>query len=298
MTMTSNPLGIPASAPWAVAPDSVAGHRNVRSRRAAADHDRRSATEADRVARTLRERRLFARYRTRGDLAARDELVTQFLPLATGLARRYHRGAEPLDDLVQVASLGLLKAIDRFDPERGTAFSSFAVPTIAGELKRYFRDKGWALRVPRDLQELAQRVGRTTDRLINELGRPPTVAEIAGTLEITPEQVLEAREAATAYRAESLDHPVGDDQDASPVVDTLGADEPGYLQAERSATLEAMMGVLSEREREILRLRFVEDLTQSEIGQRIGLSQMHISRLLRQAVARLSEAAQPRETPA
>jgi RNA polymerase sigma-B factor len=298
MTMTSNPLGIPASAPSALAPAPVAGHRNVRSRRAAADHDRRSATEADRLAPTLRERRLFARYRTRGDLAAREELVKRFLPLATGLARRYHRGAEPLDDLVQVASLGLLKAIDRFDPARGTAFSSFAVPTIAGELKRYFRDKGWALRVPRDLQELAQRVGRTTDRLVHEFGRTPTVAEVAGALEITPEQVLEAREAATAYRAESLDHPFGDDRDATSVVDTLGADEPGYLQAEQSATLEAMMWVLSDREREVLRLRFVEDLTQSEIGLRLGLSQMHISRLLRQAVARLSEAAQPSESPA
>jgi RNA polymerase sigma-B factor len=296
MTMTSNPEGISASAPRAVAPATVAGDRKVRSRRAAADHDRRSATEAERLARTLRERRLFARYRTRGDLAARDELVKRFLPLATGLARRYHGGAEPLDDLVQVAALGLLKAIDRFDPERGTAFSSFAVPTIAGELKRYFRDKGWALRVPRDLQELAQRVGRATDGLVHELGRTPTVAEIAGALEITPEQVLEAREAATAYRAESLDHPVGDDLDATPVVDTLGADEPGYLQAEQSATLQAMMWVLSDREREILRLRFVEDLTQSEIGHRLGLSQMHISRLLRQAVARLSEAAQPSET--
>jgi RNA polymerase sigma-B factor len=145
---------------------------------------------------------------------------------------------------------------------------------------------------------LAQRVGRTTDRLVHELGRTPTVAEIAGALEITPEQVLEAREAATAYRAESLDHPVGDDHDATPVVDTLGADEPGYLQAEQSATLEAMMSVLSDREREVLRLRFVEDLTQSEIGHRVGLSQMHVSRLIRQAVARLSEAAQPSETPA
>jgi RNA polymerase sigma-B factor len=172
------------------------------------------------------------------------------------------------------------------------------VPTIAGELKRYFRDKCWALRVPRDLQELAQRVGGTTDRLVHELGRTPTVAEIAGALEIAPEQVLEAREAATAYRAESLDHAVGDDQDATPVVDTLGVDEPGYLQAEQSATLQAMMCVLSDREREVLRLRFAEDLTQSEIGHHVGLSQMHISRLLRQAVARLTEAAQPSETPA
>src|SRR3954453_18719949 len=248
--------------------------------------------------RALRDRQLFARYRRRGERAARDELVKRFLPLATRLAQRYHRGVEPLDDLVQVASVGLLNAIDRFDPERGTAFSSFAVPTIAGELKRYFRDKGWALRVPRDLQELAQRVNRTGDRILHELGRTPTVAEIAGALEITPEQVLEAREAATAYRTESLDQHFGDDQDATRVVDTLGADEPGYLQAEQSATLEAMMWVLSDREREVLRLRFVEDLTQSEIGHRVGLSQMHISRLLRQAVARLSEAAQPSKTPA
>jgi RNA polymerase sigma-B factor len=290
MTMTSNPLRMPASAPWAVATATIAGHRNVRSRRA--------ATEADRVARTLQERQLFARYRSRGDLATRDALVKRFLPLATRLAQRYHRGAEPLDDLVQVASVGLLKAIDRFDPERGAAFSSFAVPTIAGELKRHFRDKGWALKVPRDLQESAQQVNRTTDRLGHELGRTPTVAEIADALGITPEQVLEAREAATAYRPESLDHASGADQDAGPVVDTLGADEPGYLQAEHSATLEAMLWVLSDREREIVRLRFAEDLTQSEIGHRFGLSQMHISRLLRQAVARLSEAAQPRETPA
>jgi len=224
--------------------------------------------------------------------------VERFLPLATGLARRYQRGVEPLDDLVQVASVGLLKAIDRFDAARGTAFSSFAVPTIAGELKRYFRDKGWALRVPRDLQELAQRVGRTTDRLVHELGRAPTVTDVAGALGITPEQVLEAREAATAFRAESLDRPCRDDQDASPVVDTLGADEPGYLRAEQSATLEAMMRVLSDREREVLRLRFAEDLTQSEIGRRVGVSQMHVSRLLRQAVTRLRETAQASEPSA
>jgi RNA polymerase sigma-B factor len=296
--MTSTTLCIPARAPRAVAPAAAARRRNVRSRRATAEHDRGSATEADRVARTLRERQLFARYRGRDDPAARDELVKRFLPLATSLAQRYHRGAEPLDDLVQVASLGLLKAIDRFDPERGFAFSSFAVPTIVGELKRYFRDKGWALRVPRDLQELTQRVNGTTARLVDELGRAPTVAEIAGALGITAEEVLEARQAATAYRAESLDQPLGDSQDATSVVDTLRADEPGYLQAEQSATLEAMLSVLSDREREILRLRFAEDLTQSEIGQRVGVSQMHVSRLLRQAVTRLRENAQPSETPA
>jgi RNA polymerase sigma-B factor len=295
--MTSNPRRTPANAPSVAAPAPVAGQRDVRSRRAAAGDDRRSATDADRAARRLRKRQLFARYRSRGDLSARDELVERFLPLARRLAQRYHRGGEPLDDLVQVASVGLLQALDRFDPERGTAFSSFAVPTIAGELKRYFRDKGWALRVPRDLQELTQRVKRTTDRLVRDLARTPTVAEVAEALEITAEQVLEAREAATAYRAESLDRPSYDDDEATSVADTLGADEPGYVQAEQAATLRAMALVLSDREREVLRLRFAEDLTQSEIGRRVGLSQMHVSRLLRQAVARLRETALPSPPP-
>jgi RNA polymerase sigma-B factor len=271
----------------------------VRSRPGAANDGRRNGAGADRLARTLKERGLFARYRERDDQAARDALVARFLPLATKLARRYHRGNEPLEDLVQVASVGLLKAIDRFDPERGIAFSSFAVPTIAGELKRHYRDKGWAVRVPRDLQELALRVDRASDRLARRLARAPTVSEIADDLGVTIEQVLEAHEAAAAYRADSLDRPVsGEDQDAIRVVDTLGGDEPGYGQAEDSATVESMVSILSDREREILRLRFVEDLTQSEIGHRMGVSQMHISRLLRQAVARLREAAQLSEEPA
>lgn len=297
MSTTPNPPSIGASAPWAGA-RVVGPSRDTRPRRAAGNHDRRSVTEGERRARRLRERQLFARYRGRHDLTARDELVEQFLPLAKGLAQRYRRGAEPLEDLVQVASVGLLKAIDRFDPERGTAFSSFAVPTIAGELKRYFRDKGWAIKVPRDLQELAQRVDRTTDRLLHELLRAPTVTEIADDLGVTLEQVLEAREAAGAHRAESLDRPCSDDQDATRIADTLGAPEPGYLQAEHAATLEAMMSVLSDREREILRLRFAEDLTQSEIGRRVGVSQMHISRLLREAITQLRETAQPSENPA
>jgi RNA polymerase sigma-B factor len=261
--------------------------------------DRRNGAGDDRLARTFKERRLFAQYRERDDQAARDALVDRFLPLATQLARRYHRGGEPLEDLVQVASMGLLKAIDRFDPARGIAFSSFAVPTIAGELKRHFRDKGWSMRVPRDLQELALRVDRATERLVHELGRAPTAAEIAHDVGVSIEQVLEAREAAAAYRAESLERPRSDDdQDGTQVVDTLGGDDPGYRQAEHSATLERMMSILSDREREILRLRFGEDLTQSEIGDRVGLSQMHISRLLRQAVARLREAAESSEEPA
>jgi RNA polymerase sigma-B factor len=285
-------------APRPGGPVPVAVSTNVRSRRGAVN-DRRNGAGDDRLARTLKERQLFARYRGRDDQAAREALVERFLPLATELARRYHRGGEPLDDLVQVASVGLLKAIDRFDPARGTAFSSFAVPTITGELKRYFRDKGWSVRVPRDLQELAVRVDRTTDRLVHKLGRPPTASDIAEDLGVSIEQLLEAREAAAAYRADSLDSSCSDDeQDGMQVVDTLGGDDPGYGQAEHSATVEPMMSVLSDREREILRLRFAEDLTQSEIGDRVGLSQMQVSRLLRQAVARLRQAAESSEQPA
>jgi RNA polymerase sigma-B factor len=260
--------------------------------------DHHNGAGGERLGRAIEERRLFARYRERGDQAVRDALVERFLPLAAGLARRYHRGAEPLEDLVQVASVGLLKAIDRFDPARGTAFSSFAVPTIAGELKRHYRDKGWSVRVPRDLQELAARVDRAADRLVHELGRVPTASEIADDVEVSTEQVLEAREAAAAYRADSLDRACSDDQDGTHVLDTLGGEEPGYRQAEQSATVASMMAALSEREREILRLRFAEDLTQSEIGDRVGLSQMHISRVLRQAIVRLREAAESSERSA
>jgi RNA polymerase sigma-B factor len=245
----------------------------------------------DRVGRTAEDRRLLERYHRHGDPAAREALVERFLPLARQLARRYQRGGEPLDDLVQVASLGLLKAIDRFDPDRPTAFSSFAVPTILGELKRHFRDRGWSVRVPRDLQEMTVRVDRTAEELARELGRAPTPAEIAEHIGITTEQVLEAREAAGAYRAVSLDRPRDEDEDDASGAEWMGVEDPGFGLAEDAATVERLMVVLSEREREVLRLRFGEDLTQSEIGMRIGVSQMHVSRLIRQAVGRLRAAA-------
>src|SRR5829696_2554867 len=167
-----------------------------------------------RAARAKEDRRLLVRYHDEGDPVAREQLVERFLPLARQLARRYQRGGEQLDDLVQVASLGLLKAIDRFDPERETAFSSFAVPTILGELKRHFRDKGWSVRVPRDLQELAVKLEPTNEALSRELGRAPTTGELAERLGVTVEQVLEGREAAGAYRAVSLDRP-RDEEDES-----------------------------------------------------------------------------------
>lgn len=245
----------------------------------------------DRVARSIEDRRLLERYHREGDPAAREALVERFLPLARQLARRYQRAGEPLDDLIQVGSLGLLKAIERFDPGRETAFSSFAVPTILGELKRHFRDKGWSIRVPRDLQELAVKVDRVGEDMSRELGRAPTTVEMAERLRVTPEQVLEAREAAGAYRAVSLDRPRNDDEEGE-LVDAFGAEDHGYAVAEDAATVQRLMRVLTEREREVLRLRFEEDLTQSEIGIRVGVSQMHVSRLIRQSVARLRETAE------
>jgi RNA polymerase sigma-B factor len=246
----------------------------------------------DRAARAQEDRRLLIRYHREGDPAAREQLVTRFLPLARQLARRYQRGGEQLDDLIQVASLGLLKAIDRFDPARETAFSSFAVPTILGELKRHFRDKGWSVRVPRDLQELAVKVDRVGDEMSRELGRAPTPAELAERTSTTLEQVLEAREASAAYRAVSLDRPRSEeDEEGDSFADAFGVVDPGFGLAEDAATVERLMRVLSDREREVLRLRFEEDLTQSEIGQRVGVSQMHVSRLIRQSIARLRDEA-------
>jgi RNA polymerase sigma-B factor len=246
----------------------------------------------DRAARAQEDRRLLIRYHREGDPAAREQLVTRFLPLARQLARRYQRGGEQLDDLIQVASLGLLKAIDRFDPARETAFSSFAVPTILGELKRHFRDKGWSVRVPRDLQELAVKVDRVGDEMSRELGRAPTPAELAERTGTTLEQVLEAREASAAYRAVSLDRPRSEeDEEGDSFADAFGVVDPGFGLAEDAATVERLMRVLSDREREVLRLRFEEDLTQSEIGQRVGVSQMHVSRLIRQSIARLRDEA-------
>ena len=254
---------------------------------------------ADRAVRAREDRRLLERLHRHGDQAARAALVERFLPLARQLARRYQHGGEQLDDLVQVASLGLLKAIDRFDPARETAFSSFAVPTILGELKRHFRDKGWSVRVPRDLQELAVRVDRVSDELGRELGRAPTLGELAERTGASTEQVLEAREASAAYRAISLDRPHDDDDESDGgMADSVGIEDPGFGLAEDAATVERLMRVLSEREREVLRLRFAEDLTQSEIGARVGVSQMHVSRLIRQAVARLRDAAEDEPAPA
>jgi RNA polymerase sigma-B factor len=243
--------------------------------------------------RAREDRALFERYLRDGDRSAREALVERFLPLARQLARRYQRADEPLDDLVQVASLGLLKAIDRFDPERAVAFSSYAVPTILGELKRHFRDRTWSVRVPRDLQELALRVDRTVASLSRDLHRAPSVGEISAAVGASEEQVLEALEASGAYRATSFDapRPGGDDDAGDTMGDAVGREDVGFGLAEDRATLDRLLAAIGEREREVLRLRFVEDLTQAEIGERIGVSQMQISRLIRQSLGRLRSAA-------
>ena len=241
------------------------------------------------------DRDLFARYREHGDGAARDELVERFMPLARRLAARYQRAEEPFEDLVQVAALGLVKAVDRYDPARGTAFSSFAVPTITGELRRYFRDHTWAIHVPRELQERTLEVQRARERLWSELGRSPTVSEVANAIGAHEETVLEALQVASAYRAGSLDQPRrSDEDDQESVGAAIGDEDPAYELAEERARLQPLTRILTDREREVLRLRFAEDLTQAEIGERIGVSQMQISRLIRQSLARLRETAQKR----
>jgi RNA polymerase sigma-B factor len=219
--------------------------------------------------------------------------VHAFLPLANAQARHYRGcGHVPVDVLEQVAAIGLLNAIDRFDPERGIAFSSYAVPTIVGEVKRYFRDKGWAVRVPRELQERALLVEKAGEQLERERGRVATVEQIAQRIGVTAEQALEARLASRAHHGVSLDRPAGDgDDEAHTLGDGLGFTDPGFGRAESSMTFERLLSALDERQRTILRLRFREDLTQREIAERVGLSQMHVSRIIRQAVTQLHASA-------
>jgi RNA polymerase sigma-B factor len=234
---------------------------------------------------------LLAAYHFDRDPSAREELVRRFLPFARKLALRYVHSREPLDDLVQVASVGLLNAIERFEPGRGKKFTSFAAPTIMGELKRHFRDKGWTIHVPRDLQERALAVSRHTERLSALLGRSPTLEELGTAINCTIEQVMEAIDAAHNYHPASLDAPVTHDgEDHCALAETLGNDDDGFELAEHRQALAASWSTLSDVEREVLSLRLVHELTQREISQRIGCSQMHVSRLLRRSMSRLDAA--------
>jgi RNA polymerase sigma-B factor len=227
---------------------------------------------------------LLRRWHRHGDRTAREEAVQLLLPLARALARRYANKGEPLDDLEQVACVGLLKAIDRFDCERDVRVTTFAVPTIAGELKRHFRDRGWMVRVPRDVQELTARLFRTREELTRLLGRSPNVAELARAAAATEEEVVEALHASEAYRAMSLDEPVAG---GLAPADALGGHDDGFERTEHRILLRGGFAALAPREREILRLRFFEGLTQREIAEHIGVTQMQVSRLLTRILGQL-----------
>jgi len=249
------------------------------------------------LARLTDEQLLHSHYHY-GVAAAREELVRRFMPFARKLALRYLHSREPLEDLVQVANLGLLNAIERFEPDRGKSFRAFAAPTILGELKRHFRDKGWSLHVPRDLKERALAASRQTERLSSELGRSPTVDQLADALDCTIEQTVEALDAADNYHPQSLDVPVGDDDEAGmPLLETLGGDDYGFELAEERQVLTAGWRGLSDTERQVLGLRLLHGLTQREISQRIGCSQMHVSRLLKKSILRL-DTPEGSQTPA
>jgi RNA polymerase sigma-B factor len=233
---------------------------------------------------TERERkRLLHAYKTEGDMAARDQLIEDLMPLVRSLALRYVGRGEMLDDLIQVGSIGLINAIDRFDPERGVELTTYAVPTILGEIQRHFRDKAWAVHVPRSVKELNVRLARILDGLTAELGRSPTIEELAQAADAEEEQVIEALESANAYSVRSLSAPY-DDESQGGLPELIGEEERGYEGVEDSTLIEAGLGELDERERRIVELRFFHGLTQSQIAAEIGISQMHVSRLLRRAL--------------
>jgi RNA polymerase sigma-B factor len=236
------------------------------------------------ASRARRERDLLRRVHVLGDQRARDQLAEEMLPLARALAGRYTGRGEPLDDLVQVACVGIMKAIDGFDLSREVRFSSYATPTVLGEIKRYFRDKTWAMRVPRGMQELQIEVAKARDKLTTELGRSPTVQELADAVDQPFEEVLQTIQSQDARRTRSLEEPTGEDVT---LADSIGARDPELGRAEIRVLLDDAFDVLSSRDREVLRLRFQEDLTQTEISKRVGVSQMQVSRIIRQSLVRL-----------
>lgn len=231
------------------------------------------------------EKELLRRVHRESDRAAREELITRYLPLVRSLARRFSSRGQPVEDLIQVGSIGLIKAIDRFDIERGVELSTYATPTILGEIKRYFRDKGWAVKVPRALQDLNIRLNKVIEQLTVELNRSPTISELAEACAVTEEEVLEALESGRAYNSLSLfSSGSSDEEDSLELLDYLGKEEPEYELVEQRRYLAPAMNKLDERERLILHLRFFEGMTQTQIATRVGISQMHVSRLIRKSI--------------
>lgn len=227
---------------------------------------------------------LLVAYHRDGDERAREQVLVELMPLVRALAARYAGKGEAFEDLVQVGSIGLIKAVDRFDIERGVDISSYAVPTIVGEIRRHFRDKAWAMHVPRRLKELSVRLSRLLDQLTNELGRSPTVAELAKAAGVDEEDAIDALDSANAYSTRSLEAPFEDGGDEY-LADRLGTQDPGFEEVEDGSLVAAGLAALDERERQIVEMRFFEEMTQSQIAAEIGISQMHVSRLLRRALA-------------
>ena len=234
------------------------------------------------------DRELLRRYHEQGDTAAREQLVERHLPLVRSLARRYAGRGESVEDIEQVGAIGLLKAIDRYELSREVALTTYATPNVVGEIKRHFRDRGWTIRIPRALQELNVKMSGAVERLTVRLGRSPTIAELATELDATPEQVLEAVEAGSAYSPVSLSASPSNEEDLD-LMEVIGEEDENFARADERTSLEPALGELPERERQILRMRFEEGLTQTQIAERVGLSQMHVSRLIRRSLESMRE---------
>jgi RNA polymerase sigma-B factor len=240
---------------------------------------------------TKADKLLLRRYHEEGDLQAREQLIEQYMSLVRSLARRYSYRGEQLEDLVQIGAIGLIKAIDRFDIDRGVELTTYATPNIIGEIKRHFRDKGWSVRVPRGLQELNVRLSRLIEQLTVQLGRSPTIGELASAAGVEEEDVLEALESGRAYSSISLSSggsASDEDGDLDPL-ESIGTEEHAYEVSEDRAVLAPGFRVLDERERRILHLRFFRGLTQSQIAQQVGISQMHVSRLIRRSLEKIRD---------
>ena len=240
-----------------------------------------------------RTRELFSLYKDKGDEAARDELIMSHLNLVRFLASKFKNRGEPLDDLIQVGTIGLIKAIDRFDPSRGLEFTTYATPTILGEIKRHFRDKGWSIRVPRRLQELSAKVNQATDDLTKELQRSPSTEEVAAKLGVSVDEVLEAMESSGAYSSVPLEAGSSDEEDAPAIIDHYASVDENLAASDDRMVIEDTIRDFSPREREVIRMRFVEGLTQVEIAKRLGVSQVQVSRLLRRTLKKVQDKIDP-----
>lgn len=239
-------------------------------------------------------RELFRRFKEEGDMDAREKLVMSHLNLVRFIASKFKNRGEPIDDLIQVGYLGLLKAIDRFDPSRGLEFTTFATPTIMGEIKRHFRDKGWSVRVPRRLQELSAKVNQATDTLTSQLQRSPTIAEIADYLDATVDEVLEAMESSSAYSSVSLEAPSGADDDDTPsVIDRYATEDSDLAFTDDRIIIEEALASFSPRERDVIEMRFLKGMTQIEIAEKLGISQVQVSRLLRRTLKKIQDKIDP-----